>query len=369
MISTYRETIEYTSDFIWEVDKNGIYTYVNRVVEKILGYSPSEMIGKSPFDFMPEKEKVKIEKVFKKIVEKEEDFENLENINLHKDGREITLETSGTAIFNEKGDLIGYRGVDRDISEKKELQKELEKKNILLESLLMNQSEMALIGEMLHELSNEWKQPLSEILVASSGVQIQREYNMLSNDTLDNAMITINNSVKKLSNLIQRFDVFFKNNSEKTIYELENVVQSTLDLLPIKEISINQNLHSSTLIGLEKKLIQVLANIILKLKSIMYNASVTQKHLFIETKEIDDIIYIMIKDNSGKNTNTFINRIFNPSANYKYINDENICLHTCREIIVTQLSGGISAKNVSYTHKEQSYKGVEFVIAIPKIVV
>jgi len=369
MFSSYKETIEYTSDFIWEVDKNGVYTYVNKVVERTLGYLPSEMIGKTPFDFMPEKEKIRVEDIFKDIVVSERDFDTLENINLHKDGHEVVLETSGTAIFNEEGNLIGYRGIDRDISDKKELEMELEQKNLLLKNLLVNQSKMALIGEMLHELSNEWKKPLSEILVASSGVQMQREYNVLTNDTLDNAMTTINNSVKKLTNGIQRFDVFFKDDSEKTIYELTDVIKSTLDLMPIKEITINQKIHKSTLVGLEKKLIQVLANIMLKLKSMMYNSGTVEKYLFIGTKEVDNVVYITIKDNSGINTSDFINRIFNPSSDFKYINDENICLHTCKEIVLSQLYGSILAKNVSYDYEEKSYQGVEFVVSIPKIVV
>jgi len=52
----YRTLIESTEDWLWEVDDKMIYTYVSPQVEKILGYSPDEVIGTSPFDYMPQDE-------------------------------------------------------------------------------------------------------------------------------------------------------------------------------------------------------------------------------------------------------------------------------------------------------------------------
>ncbi|MHC5199665.1 MAG: PAS domain-containing sensor histidine kinase, partial [Planctomycetota bacterium] len=50
-------------------------------------------------------------------------FENLENINLHRDGRVVVLETNGFPIYNEDGQFIGYRGVDRDITQRKKTER------------------------------------------------------------------------------------------------------------------------------------------------------------------------------------------------------------------------------------------------------
>jgi|GEM_PF-4956723 len=369
MLSTYRETIEYTSDFIWEVDYKGVYTYVNKVVEKILGYTPAEMIGKTPFDFMPEEEQEKLQNIFTQIVSDERDIENLENINIHKDGSKVVLETNGRAIFNDNGTLIGYRGIDRNITEKKELEVELAKKNLLLENLLIEQSKMALIGEMMHNLSNKWKQPLAEVLTASSGIQLQREYNVLTNQTLDHAMNTISSSAKKLTKEIQYFDIFLKNDTEKTIFELDKTVSSVLDLLPMKGISVEKKLAKCTLIGLEKKLIQVLANIILKSKSLLNNSSSKEKYIFIHAEEIGDVVHIKIKDTSGKSSGKLLDRIFSPSATLKYLTSENINLYTCKEVINSYLCGSIEVKNVSFKQEKTLFHGVEFTVLIPKIVI
>jgi PAS domain S-box-containing protein len=115
----FRALAESTSDWIWEVDRNGIYTYVNLKIEKLLGYLPEEVIGKSPFDFMPGDEAERIRSIFNNFVETKKPFSLLENINIHKDGRRLFFETSGVPILNEKGSLLGYRGIDRDITERK----------------------------------------------------------------------------------------------------------------------------------------------------------------------------------------------------------------------------------------------------------
>lgn len=115
----YRTLIESTEDWLWEVDDKMIYTYVSPQVEKILGYSPDEVIGTSPFDYMPQDEGQRIAETCKEIVKTRRDLHLIENINLHKKGHKVHIETSGKAFYNDQGKFCGYRGVDRDISDRK----------------------------------------------------------------------------------------------------------------------------------------------------------------------------------------------------------------------------------------------------------
>lgn len=119
MTFDYKNLLENSSDVIWEIDIENKYVYVNAAIEDILGYSKSEIIGKSPFDFMPKDEKHKILKFYNEVKKHKIPFKNVENINLHKDGYEVILQTSGKLILNEHGEVIGCRGVDRDITDKK----------------------------------------------------------------------------------------------------------------------------------------------------------------------------------------------------------------------------------------------------------
>jgi PAS domain S-box-containing protein len=123
----FRTLTEVTSDWIWEVDKNGFYTYASPKIYDILGYRPEEIIGKTPFDLMPPAEADRVLKFFKTIVASKQPFHCLENINLHKNGHPVVLESSGIPVFDTDGELYCYRGVDRDITERKRIQKELQK--------------------------------------------------------------------------------------------------------------------------------------------------------------------------------------------------------------------------------------------------
>ncbi len=121
----FRSLVEATSDWIWEVDPNGTYTYASPKVKELLGYEPDEIIGKTPFDFMPAEEAKRVAAEFAAIVEARRPFSHLENLNLHKDGRIVMLETSGVPIFNANGDWLGYRGIDRDTTERKQAEERL----------------------------------------------------------------------------------------------------------------------------------------------------------------------------------------------------------------------------------------------------
>lgn len=115
----FRNLVETSSDWVWEVDEFGVYTYASPQIINLLGYTPEEVLGRTPFDLMPPEEAQRVLHEFMKFVAKQAPFQCLENINIHKDGRLITLETSAVAIFDVDGKFCGYRGMDRDITVRK----------------------------------------------------------------------------------------------------------------------------------------------------------------------------------------------------------------------------------------------------------
>jgi len=130
----FRSLTEVTSDWIWEVDKNGFYTYSSPKLFDILGYKTEEIIGKTPFDFMPPPEADRLFDIFNDIRASQKSIDCLENINLHKNGQSVVLETSGIPIFDTNGKFTGYRGIDRDITQRKRIQEELQKAHDELEN-------------------------------------------------------------------------------------------------------------------------------------------------------------------------------------------------------------------------------------------
>ncbi len=125
-LEKYRALVEMTQDFVWEVDANGVYTYCSPQSLTILGYRPDEIVGKTPFDLMPPDVAERVARRFRDFLERQSPFNSLENVNLHKNGHPVVLETGGVPFFDETGRLAGFRGIDRDISDRKRAAARLE---------------------------------------------------------------------------------------------------------------------------------------------------------------------------------------------------------------------------------------------------
>ena len=130
----FKKVIECSGVWIWEVDAKGMYTYVSPMEENILGYKTNEIIGKKYFydSFAPDI-KAEMTKAALGVFAEKGVFTNLENANIHKDGHIVILSTSGSPLLDAKGNLLGYRGADTDITLRKQGEEEIKRINAELE--------------------------------------------------------------------------------------------------------------------------------------------------------------------------------------------------------------------------------------------
>jgi PAS domain S-box-containing protein len=109
---------EINQSVIWEVDSNGLYTYVSPICRKVFGYEPDELIGiKHFYDLHPESNRNEFRDESLKQIREQRVFNDFHNPLLRKDGTVITVTTNGIPYHDETGAFKGYRGSDVDITE------------------------------------------------------------------------------------------------------------------------------------------------------------------------------------------------------------------------------------------------------------
>lgn len=114
----FRQMAEMTGEWLWEQDPQGYYIYSSAAVKQILGFSPSEVIGKHYTAFLTPQDQAEQQS----YSSSHQPFYALINHYRHQDGHPVITESTGLPIINAEGKLIKWRGVDRDITARKHFQ-------------------------------------------------------------------------------------------------------------------------------------------------------------------------------------------------------------------------------------------------------
>jgi PAS domain S-box-containing protein len=150
----FRSLVETTHDFIWEVDQKGVYTYVSPKCMDLLGFRPEEMLGKSKLELIARSDAARVGKLFNRKVADRLPIIGLENKNIHKDGRTVILDTNGLPFFDGKGNLLGYRGIDREITNRRRLEEERQRLHVQIQHSQKLESLGVLAGGIAHDFNN-----------------------------------------------------------------------------------------------------------------------------------------------------------------------------------------------------------------------
>ena len=173
----FRSLVESTSDWIWEMDNQCRYTYCSPKVRDLLGYRSEEIIGKTLFELMSADQAERLRPMVHDLLQSGAPIYELETIVPDRDGREVVLETNGVAVVDANGSAIGYRGVNRDITERKRAQEALTRLNDELEEKvrertreleeaqeqLLRKEKLAVLGQLAGGVSHEIRNPLGVI--------------------------------------------------------------------------------------------------------------------------------------------------------------------------------------------------------------
>ena len=236
--------------------------------------------------------------------------------------------------------------------------------------LLSQKSKLASMGEMMENIAHQWRQPLSVITTASSGIKVYKEMNLLSDKFLEEAISSITSSCHHLSQTIDDFSDFFKPDNEKNEFVLKNSIKKIYGLLSFQfkdyKIEIIENIEDISIMNSERGLLQVLLNILNNAKDALLHCENTKRYIFIDIYKKEDKVIIKIKDNANGIDEKIIKRVFEPYFTTKYKSQgTGIGLYMSQEIITRHMEGSLSVENISYEYKGSNFKGALFTIEFP----
>lgn len=130
----FRHIADMAGEWIWEQDQDGRYLYSSAAVREILGYRPEEIIGKYYYELFIPENRERIAPIARQMIAQKAGFRNLINRYRHRDGHEVFTESSGVPILDDQGKVIKWRGVDRDITERKRFEDALRLRDRAIEA-------------------------------------------------------------------------------------------------------------------------------------------------------------------------------------------------------------------------------------------
>lgn len=267
----------------------------------------------------------------------------------------------------EKGFVCTFEIITKEKLFQEELEQKVEeeiKKRHKQEMLLVQQSKMAVMGEMIVAIAHNWRQPLNTISLLTSLISRKFINNKLNKEYIDNWIIKMDNQINFMSQTIDDFMNFYKPNENFEKISLKKTISKIISLInlqfEISNIKIKIDIPETILFTcLENQFQQAIINILSNSKEAIINKDVKNGEISISATKNDLFIDLIIQDNGGGIKNKeILSSIFEPYFTTKAdSHGTGIGLYMTKIIIEQNMRGKIETKNINH--------GFEFIIKIP----
>ncbi|PUE67669.1 sensor histidine kinase [Arcobacter lacus] len=232
------------------------------------------------------------------------------------------------------------------------------------EQLLIQQTRLAAMGEMIGNIAHQWRQPLNALGLVLQNLKFSYDMGELDEKMMDKSINKADMLTKNMSKTIDDFRNFFKPNKSKEKFGINENVNKAIELVESTfehhNIKLEKNFSSDELEfhGFPNEFSQVILNILTNAKDAIIENKILNPLVIVETKIENDNICISIKDNANGIDENIVNKIFEP---YFTTKDEGkgtgIGLYMSKIIIENNMNGKIEVYNLE--------KGANFIIKLP----
>ena len=244
----------------------------------------------------------------------------------------------------------------------KGIQEEIQKRQDK-EKMLLAQSRLAQMGEVIAMIAHQWKQPLHALALLTQNIYLKYKTNTLDTATIEKFKQDTQKQISIMNETLNNFMEFFNPQQEKESFELTQIIYKAVSvisaLLEKSDITLITSLQANTrLYGYPNEFGQVIVNMLTNAKDALEESSATHKRIIIKSFIQEQWLYLEIKDNAGGIAPDIIEKIFDPYfSTKKKKNGTGLGLYIAKIVIENHMNGKIEVQSDS--------KGSRFLIILP----
>ncbi len=326
---------------------NDFFSYLNH---KKISVKKIEINSKDEFQQMATSINANVANIQKNIQNNEIVIKDatkvLENIKSGNLGTRVTKDSNNEALNELK---IMMNNMIDNLEEK--IQNEINQR-LEQEQLLIQQSKLASMGEMIGNIAHQWRQPLAQISAIHMNMKITYDFNKFTKEYINTKIKEANKLTSYMSQTISDFQNFFKPQGEKEYFSVEKACKDAYNILEsslkyhgvIVEFNV---LEDTKVFGYKNEYSQVILNVLSNAKDILIERKIESPHINIEIKEGENFAIVKITDNAGGVKKEIIDKIFEPYFTTRHkTQGTGIGLYMAKNIIERNMNGFINVNNV-----------------------
>ncbi len=344
--SQYRKAIETSTDGFLMVDMRGRLTQVNEAYARMSGYSRAELLTMTIPDLEAKERPAETSANIEAI--RRDGSARFESEHRRKDGSMFPVQIVTNYSATEGGQIFAFI---TDLSER-------HRKDVML----LQQSRMATMGEMIGNIAHQWRQPINALGLILFDLEDSFKHGECDTRYLNNAVTTSNLLIRKMSSTIDDFKNFFKTDNTPASFNMGKIIRESMEIMDATlkhhHISITlDNPGNPVVFGRANDFSQCVINLLANAKDAIGQQKITHGEIAIAISEDEHYGIVTVSDNGGGIPADIITKIFDPYFTTK-ADGLGIGLYMTHISIEANMGGQIQVENVG--------KGARFTIRLPK---